>query len=174
MLLAEGKNGFLEFRGSNSNFELNTEILKPAEYMKDFGVFICPDLTRNKHIDEKLKKAVQTLYFVKRNTSFQTNSVAKLCLYKSMIIPIITYASPCVHLSKQSSAIIEVFQKQVLTWVLADYKSPYRVLLEKSELLPLSLFFQILDLPYLRYTENNSCTWHFACDCQPCRNSWSL
>ena len=81
MLLAEGKNGFLEFRGSNSNSELNTEILKPAEYMKHLGVFICPDLTWNKHIDEKLKKAVQTLYFVKRNTSFQTSSLAKLCLY---------------------------------------------------------------------------------------------
>ena len=123
MLLAEGKNSFLEFRGSNSNFELNTEILKPAEYMKDLGVFICPDLTWNKHIDEKLKKAVQALYFVKRNTSFQTNSLAKLCLYKSMILPIITYASPCLHLSKQSPAKIDVFQKRVLKWVLADYKS---------------------------------------------------
>ena len=81
MLLAEGKNGFLDFRGSNSNFELNTEILKPAEYMKDLEVFICHDLTRNKHINEKLKKAVQTLYFVKRNTSFETNSLSKLCLY---------------------------------------------------------------------------------------------
>ena len=63
MLLAEGKNCFLEFRGSNSNFELNAEILKPAEYMKDLGLFICPDLTWNKNIDEKLKKAVQTLHF---------------------------------------------------------------------------------------------------------------
>ena len=148
-LLTERKNGFLEFRGSNSNFELNAEILKPAEYMKDLGVFISPDLTWNKLIDEKLKKAVQTLYFVKRNTSFQTNSLAKLCLYKSIILPIITYASPCLLLSKQSQAEIEVFQKRVLKWVLADYKSPYRVLLEKSELLPLSLFLQVLDLLHL-------------------------
>ena len=108
MLLAEGKNCFLEFRGSNSIFELKTEILKPAKYMKDLGVFICPDLIWNKHIDEKLKKAVQTFYFVKRNTSFQTNSLAKLCLYKSMIRPIITYASPCLHLSKQSQAGIAI------------------------------------------------------------------
>ena len=63
MLLAEGKNCFLEFRGSNSNFELNTEILKPAEYMKELGLFLCPDLTWNKHVDEKLKKAVQRLHF---------------------------------------------------------------------------------------------------------------
>ena len=251
MLLAEGKNGFLEFRGSNSNFELNTEILKPAEYMKDLGVFISPDLTWNKHIDEKLKKAVQMLYVVKRNPSLQTNSLAKLCLYKSMLLPIITYASTSLHLSKQSQGKIEVFQKRVLKWVLVDYKSPYRVLLEKSELLPLFLFFQILDLLHLsklcrndqqtpelfektfnprsrtfnfelpkvrtekartefcfrtcrvanflpphveffnpiglkkrltfywnlfatRYTENNSCTWHFACDCHSCRKSWSL
>ena len=123
MLLAGGKNGFLDFRGSNSNFDLNTEFLKPAKYMKDLGVFICPDLSWNKHNDEKLKKAVQTLYFVKRNTSFQTNSLAKLCLYKSMILPINTYASPCLDLSKQSQAKIEVFQKRVLNWVLADYKS---------------------------------------------------
>ena len=149
MLLAEGKNGFLEFRGSNSNFELNTEILKPAKYTKDLGVFICPELTWNKHFDEKLKKAVQTLYFVKRNTSFQIKSQAKLCLFKSMILPIFTYASPCLHLSKQSQAKIEVFEKRVLKWVLADYKSPYRVLLEKSELLPLFLFLQILDLLHL-------------------------
>ena len=38
MLLAEGKNGFLEFRCSKSNFEMNTEILKPAEYMKELRV----------------------------------------------------------------------------------------------------------------------------------------
>ena len=149
MLLAEGKNGFLEFRGLNSNCDLNTEILNKAEYMKDLGVFKCPDLTWNKHSDELLKKAVQTLYFVKRNFSFQTNSLAKLCLYKSMILPIITYASRCLHLSKQSQAKIEVFQKRVLKWVLADYKSPYRALLENSELLPLSLFLQILDLLHL-------------------------
>ena len=66
-----------------------------------------------------------------------------------MILPIITYASPCLHLSKQSQAKNEVFQKRVLKWVLADYKSPYRVLLDKSELLPLSLFLQTLDLLYL-------------------------
>ena len=70
-LLAEGKNGFLEIRGSNSNFEVNTEILKPAEYMKDLGVFICLDLTWNKHIDEKLKKAAQALYFVSATLLFK-------------------------------------------------------------------------------------------------------
>ena len=30
----------------------------------------------------------------------------------------------CLHLSKESQAKIEVFQKRVLKWVLADYKSP--------------------------------------------------
>ena len=40
MFLAESKKGFLEFCGSNSNIELNTEIPKPAEYMEDLGVFI--------------------------------------------------------------------------------------------------------------------------------------
>ena len=77
MLLAEGKNGFLDFRGSNINLELNTEILKPAEFMKDLGVFICPGLSWNKHIDEKLKKAVQTLYFVKGNTFFSSKFTSK-------------------------------------------------------------------------------------------------
>ena len=66
-----------------------------------------------------------------------------------MILPIITYAPPCLHLSKQSQAKIEVVQKRVWKWVLADYKSAYRVLLEKSELLPLSLFLHILDLLHL-------------------------
>ena len=46
-----------------------------------------------------------------------------------MILPIITCASPCLHLSKQSQAKIEIFQKRVL--------------------LPLSLFLQILDLLHL-------------------------
>ena len=55
-------------------------------------------------------------------------------------------AYPCIHFTKTPISLLEAFQKRVLKWVLNDYASGYRILLSKIKMLPLSLFFQILDL----------------------------
>ena len=80
MKFADGKNGFLQFRGKITNFVLNNEVMKPAAVMKDFVVHVRYDLTWSSHIDEKLKKSIRILHFVKRNTSADIIPYAKLCL----------------------------------------------------------------------------------------------
>ena len=63
-----------------------------------------------------------------------------------MILPIISYASPGNHLTKISVHKLETFQKRVLRWVLYVYSMKYQSLLERVNMLPLSLFFENLDL----------------------------
>ena len=146
MKFADSKNGFLQFRGKNTSFPLNNEVLKPAAVMKDLGVHLRNDLTWSSHIEEKLKKFIRIIHFLRRNISANTISHAKLCLYKSMILPIISYASPGNHLTKTSVHKLGTFQKRVLRWVLYVYSMKYQSLLERVNMLPLSLFFENLDL----------------------------
>ena len=40
MKFADGKNGFLQFRGKNTSFVLNNKVLKPAAVMKDLVVHV--------------------------------------------------------------------------------------------------------------------------------------
>ena len=151
MKFTDDKNGFLQFRVKNTSFVLNNEVLKPAAVMKDLGIHVRYDLTWSCPIDEKLKKSIRILHFVKRNTSENTIPQAKLCLYQSMVLPIISYASTCTHLTELSVHKLEIFQKFVLKWVLHDYSTKYQSLLKIVNMLPLCLFFQILGLLELLY-----------------------
>ncbi len=48
--------------------------------IKDLGVYVRMDLSWTNHLEEKLKKAVRLLYYVRRNTSPMTTAHAKLPL----------------------------------------------------------------------------------------------
>ena len=93
MNFALDKNGFLQFRGGNSTFVLNHETIEPGEVMRDLRVYVRNDLTWSTQIEKKMSKAVRLLHYVKRNTSPLTLTHPKLCFYKSLILPIISYAS---------------------------------------------------------------------------------
>ena len=64
MNFAFDKNGFLQFRGDNSKFVLNPEVIEPVDVMRDLGVYVRNDLTWSTHIEEKLSSAVLLLHYV--------------------------------------------------------------------------------------------------------------
>ena len=123
--------------------------------MKHIGVYVRNDLTWSTHTEQKLRKAVSLLNNVKRNTSPLSLTHQKVCLYKSLILPFIRFGSQCIHLTNASKSKLETFQKRVLKYVLNEYVSSYHTLLSKTKMLPLSHFFQILDLRELSNTYNS-------------------
>ena len=110
---------------------------------------------------------------IKRN-SLSLSSQHKLNLYKSMILPILTHSSIVLPLNVESMRILERVQKKVCKWIIPD--SSYKDCLIKLNILPVTFYFQLLDLLYLskiltqninndfsdkfNYSMNNEYTYH--------------
>ena len=83
----------VSFNKSSKKFCFNKTKTKLVSDQKDLGVIISNDMSWNLHIDKAVLKANKTFFAIKRNIS-NLNSVAKLNLFKFMIIPVILYANP--------------------------------------------------------------------------------
>ena len=100
--------------GKNANdFFFNGFKIKEIVVEKDLGLTIPIDLNWNIHIDNACKKANRVFFMIIRNTN-NLSRTAKLNLYKSMIVPVLTYASPCYGLSKNVTNELETIQKRVV------------------------------------------------------------
>ena len=53
---------------------------------------------------------------IKRSTN-NLSRTAKLNLYKSIVVPNLTYANPCYGLSKYVTNELETIQKRIVKWV---------------------------------------------------------
>ena len=98
----------------------------------------------NLHIDKESLKANETFFAIKRNIS-NLNRVAKLNLFKSMIIPVILFASPCFGLNKYVSSELETIQRRAVTWICVNSvpnKENWKVL----GILPLPMYVQLENL----------------------------
>ena len=66
---------------------------------------------------ERLCKANKMLYCLRRNVAYRVKTIVKLGLYKSIILPIVSYGLTCAHLTRGSIRDLEGFQKKSLKWV---------------------------------------------------------
>ena len=87
-------------------------------------------------------------FFIKRNTS-ATQIRVILNLYKSMLLPILSFACCSFSLFRISLKSLESFQKRVLKWVCRDYHLSHKELLLNCNLLPVPMFFQLKNLLFL-------------------------
>ena len=70
----------------------------------------------------------------------------KICAYKSLILPMITFASSTWHPSRRSMRLMECFQKRALKWI-TGYRNPsYFENMVSLRLLSLPMFLQVNDL----------------------------
>ena len=115
-------------RGSTTNFYFGDSVLPKAETQLDLGLTISNDLKWNKHVDKVCSKALKVFHMIRRNTS-KLGWKAKLDLYKSMVVPIILYASPFIGFSKHVLSQIERGQNESLTGFLliSDHTSSVSV-----------------------------------------------
>ena len=70
----------------------------------------------------------------------------KICAYKSLILPLITFASSTWHQSRGSMRLMECFQKRALKWITGYRNASYFENMVSLRLLPLPMFLQLSDL----------------------------
>lgn len=74
---------------------MNGKLIKFVDSCKDLGVVFTSTLSWFDHISKVLEKAYRLLYFIKRTFPPEsTPTHIKKALYLSLILPVMTYASP--------------------------------------------------------------------------------
>ena len=96
---------------------------------------------------------------IKRNSA-NLSMIGKENLYKTMILPIITYASQSWYSTTTSLRTLEALQRRVVKWIKFDDDHPRGLIL--TNLLPLSLYLQLLDLMMLSKIINGGCDINYS------------
>ena len=106
----------------NTKFILHNVELKSASAAKYLGVTIADDLSWSAHIDNTIKKANQTLGFLKINIRVH-NKDLKSVAYKTLVRPQLEYASTVwyPHTDKDINK-VEAVQRRAARWATRDYK----------------------------------------------------
>ena len=93
-------------------------------------------------MEKSCVKANRVFFMIKRNTS-NLHWKAKLNLYKSMVIPLIMYASSCIGLNKYVMTQYEIIQKRAVNWILHSKQTNYKDKLKRLQILPLPMYIQL-------------------------------
>ena len=70
----------------------------------------------------------------------------KICAYKSLILPLIIFASSTWHPSRGSMRLMECFQRRSLKWITGYWNASYFENMVSLRLFPLPMFLQLNDL----------------------------
>ena len=105
MELAVDKCAYLNCRGRDQQYKLMGNDLAKSTTVKDLGIHVAADVTWKQHIEERMKKANKVLYMLKRNVATKVNTLVKLGLYESLILPVLLYG-------RTEIQILEKFQKR--------------------------------------------------------------
>ena len=97
MELAFVKCAQINFRVVAINLFLNGKRVPQPQSVKDLGVHMLGDLSWSTHLIERLKKANKLLYSLRRNVAYNVNTFVKLGLYKSILLPVLTYGCHCAN-----------------------------------------------------------------------------
>jgi hypothetical protein len=113
---------------------INNIVLNSQEEAKLLGVLIDRNLSFNKHVMEKCKKANAKLQVLKRLTSYLSED-CKLAILRSFIVSHFIYCSPLLHFcSKFHRNKMEKILFRGLRFTFNDYESSYECLLEKARM----------------------------------------
>ncbi len=109
----------INFSNKNSNnLKLYGTFLDQSNVEKDLGVYVCDNMKWKEHIKIACTMANKVLNLIKRNVGNQINSYHKLNLYNSIVLPILSYASPASSPSKGDLTTIEHVQLRATIWIL--------------------------------------------------------
>ena len=122
-------------------------------HYRDLGVHFSNDLSWTYHYSTIISKVYNTLHFLRRTMSPHHSSATKLSLYISLVRSNLAYCSQVwrPHLLKDIRLIKRV-QCRSTKFILNDYASDYKSGLMNTNLLPLSLWFKLMDIMFLKST----------------------
>ena len=98
-------------------------------------------LTWSEHLENQFKKTNKVLSYLRKNSN-KVNKKVKMCLYKSPLLPILSYGTQFIHMSRLDLQKTENIQKRVLKCITKNFKLNYEGLLQFYPL-PLSIYLQL-------------------------------
>ena len=140
------------------NYNLDGRPIYKQFSVKDLGVILSSDLSWSEHINKTLGKAYRAFHLIRRTFSSATTPThIKKYLYLSLILPILTYASPVwrPHMLKDIIA-LETFQKRATKYMLNYNNLDYKSRLTSLKILPLMYRLEMLDLMFYIGSKKNA------------------
>ena len=110
----------------------------------DLGIGFCFNLSWTEHIKSKVCKAHGRFISIKRNLPNNLSTSQKSSVYVLYIRPLILYGTTVWFANRTNLEKLESFQSRVTRWI-TSYDT-YKERLIQSNILPLSLLFQLEDL----------------------------
>ena len=112
--------------------------IQPVDNIKILGVTLDKDLKFNDHVSKMCKKASRQLNALRR-LSKHIDESCRLAIYKSFITSVFEYSPVAwIFCGKRNGHKLERLQERALRFIYKDSNSTYSVLLEKSNMMPLS------------------------------------
>ena len=129
--------------GKSCKYFLASDKLNLVPKQRDLCLIVEDSLKWHEHKAEKCHKALSVLMMIKRNCGTITLECKKN-VYKTIVLPILSYGSPCWFASVDGLKRLERVQKYAVIWMLG--KCNYKTGLLMTNLLPVSLYLQLSDL----------------------------
>ena len=129
------------------DFGISEQRIQNIEVQKDLGLLVSRIMKWNETISNNISKALKTFYMLKRNTPKGLPMRVKLNIFKAMILQVLLYGSSCWAASIKMLRLIEKVQEKELTWV--NGRNDYVTNLMQCNILPLTLYMQLLDLLFM-------------------------
>ena len=145
----------IDFRGTNCRNKVGNISFEDTEEVKDLGIFVKKDLNWSAQASRRLKKVYNVLFSLRRNIAYNVKPNTKLSLYKSLILPIVTYGLFCAQQSKATMNALERLQKKAVKWIIGNKQTCYASSLRLLNILPLPMFGQMNDLLFSSLTRGN-------------------
>ncbi len=116
----------------------------------DLGITVNSTMSWSCHIAKICSKAYSSLFAIRRILSRCTNTQLKKTLYVSVVRSHLVYGSQLWRpLLKKDIISLELVQRRATKFILFDYASNYKQRLVALSLLPLSMWFELLDIIFI-------------------------
>ena len=110
---------------------------------KDRGIMISNDLTWTARTERRCEKTRKAFFTIKRNIANGTPWTTRKNLYRSYIVPILSYGAVLWKPGKTDLKSIESIQMKASKWILRTSQLEYKERLRRSNLLPLALYHKM-------------------------------
>ena len=129
------------------SYHVDNNTISLHSHHKDFGIIISSDLSWNNHYNYISSRAYKLLGLLRRSFSSINSQSGKKLLYISLIRSQLSYCSQIwrPHLLKDIQS-LEQIQRRATKFILNDYDSDYKSLLQTLHLLPLTYRFELNDI----------------------------
>ena len=127
----------------NGIISMKGKTLEQTQKEIDLGIIVSNDLTWTASPDRRCEKAINVFFTIKRNIAKGTSWIAKKNLYRSYIVPIISYGAILWKPNKSELRMIENLQEKASKWILGINRLDCKDRLKRLLILLLSLHHEM-------------------------------